>query len=171
MNNLIQSKEIFKKSIDLKIGRLIAIASITNLHAVLWNLDSLNHKTKKHIKELPETKNNAIIEKTISQLNEYFDLKRKDFDLPISYEGTAFQQAVWKQLTTIPYGRTISYKEQAIALGDAKKARAVGTANGKNPLSIIIPCHRVIASNQTLGGYAGGLDVKKFLIDLEASDA
>ena len=149
---------------------MIIVASKKSLHAVFWNLDSINQKLKEQIQQLPESKKNSIIEETISQLNEYLDGKRKKFDLTISYEGTAFQQSVWKQLTTIPYGKTISYKEQASAMGDPKKARAVGTANGKNPLSIIVPCHRVIASDGTLGGYAGGLKVKKFLLELERSN-
>ena len=102
------------------------------------------------------------------QFDEYFAGKRREFDLPLSPRGgTPFQQTVWKQLQEIPYGRTISYSQLAQAVGNPKACRAVGSANGKNPISIIIPCHRVIAADGSLGGYASGLEIKKQLLDLE----
>jgi len=90
-----------------------------------------------------------------------------DFDLPLVLEGTEFQKKAWRQLTKIPYGKTISYKEQTKSLGDLKKARAVGSANSRNPISIVVPCHRVIASSGALSGFGGDPGTKKFLIELE----
>ncbi|NND87925.1 MAG: methylated-DNA--[protein]-cysteine S-methyltransferase [Flavobacteriaceae bacterium] len=107
------------------------------------------------------------LENTIYQLQEYFDGKRTDFDLKLAPQGTDFQKRVWKQLQTIPFGKTCSYLDMAKALGDPKVIRAAASANGKNPLSIIIPCHRVIGSDGTLTGYAGGISRKKWLLEHE----
>ena len=101
------------------------------------------------------------------QLNEYFAGTRRSFDLTLEPSGTDFQQSVWKVLRGIPFGQTISYGEQARRLGDAKKARAVGSANGRNPLPIVVPCHRVIGTNGSLTGFAGGMDAKKWLLTHE----
>lgn len=101
------------------------------------------------------------------QLDEYFNKKRKDFSLPLDLQGTDFQKKVWNELLKIPFGKTISYMQLAINLGDKKCIRAAGTANGRNPVSIIVPCHRVIGSNGDLVGYGGGLDKKKWLLELE----
>lgn len=105
--------------------------------------------------------------KCINQLNEYFEGARKEFDFPIDQEGTPFQQEVWKALLTIPYGQTMSYIQLAKQLGDEKAVRAVGGANGKNKIAIVVPCHRVIGNNNTLTGYAGGLEKKKWLLQHE----
>ena len=101
------------------------------------------------------------------QLEEYFAGERKAFDLPLAPKGTAFQQKVWKALTEIPYGETRTYGEIAAAVGNPKGARAVGMANNKNPIGIIIPCHRVVGANGKLVGYAGGMEKKAFLLELE----
>jgi methylated-DNA-[protein]-cysteine S-methyltransferase len=101
------------------------------------------------------------------QLDEYFNKKRKTFSLPLDLQGTDFQKRVWNELLNIPFGKTISYMQLAINLGDKKCIRAAGTANGRNPVSIIVPCHRVIGSNGDLVGYGGGLDKKKWLLELE----
>jgi methylated-DNA-[protein]-cysteine S-methyltransferase len=103
----------------------------------------------------------------IEQLNEYFAGIRREFTLPLDIHGTAFQKMVWKQLQQIPYGETKSYKDIALAMNAAKAVRAIGGANNKNPLSIFIPCHRVIGSNGALVGYGGGLDIKEYLLRLE----
>lgn len=113
-------------------------------------------------KEIPKVLNDCI-----KQLEEYFSGKRKDFDLPLKLNGTNFQKQVWESLQTIPYGKTISYKELALSCNNIKASRAVGSANGKNQHWIIIPCHRVINSNGKLGGYAGGLWRKEWLLKLE----
>ena len=111
---------------------------------------------------------NIPTQQCITQLQEYFDGKRKDFDFPCNQEGTDFQLKVWHALTGIPFGKTISYLELSKRIGDTKAIRAVGTTNGKNQLSIVVPCHRVIGSNGTLVGYGGDLWRKKWLLDHEA---
>lgn len=102
-----------------------------------------------------------------SQLGEYFDCTRKEFELPLNPAGTEFQKKAWNALLQIPYGETRSYKQQAELVGNAKASRAVGMSNNRNPIMIVIPCHRVVGANGSLTGYAGGLDVKRFLLDLE----
>ena len=108
-----------------------------------------------------------LLEDCVIQLNEYFEGTRTKFDLKLNPEGTDFQKKVWKQLEQIPYGKTMSYLELSKQLGDVKAIRAVANANGKNPLWIIVPCHRVIGSDGSLTGYAGGLNRKKWLLDHE----
>ena len=109
-----------------------------------------------------------VLDLVVSQLDEYFNKKRKMFNLPIELNGTEFQKAVWKSLLQIPYGETCSYQKQAESIGNVKAVRAVGSTNGKNPISIIIPCHRVIGKNGSLTGYAGGMENKKHLLALES---
>ncbi|MGB5458573.1 MAG: methylated-DNA--[protein]-cysteine S-methyltransferase [Eudoraea sp.] len=108
------------------------------------------------------------LEDAVYQLNEYFEGKRQNFDLLLNPEGTEFQKKVWEALLEIPFGKTISYLELSKNLGDVKAIRAVASANGKNPLWIIIPCHRVIGSDGSLTGYAGGLHRKKWLLNHES---
>jgi methylated-DNA-[protein]-cysteine S-methyltransferase len=103
----------------------------------------------------------------ILQLDEYFQKKRQVFELPLDLQGTEFQKRTWNELLKIPFGKTLSYKELSLKLGDLKAIRAVGAANGANPVSIIVPCHRVIGSDGSLTGYAGGLWRKKWLLDFE----
>ncbi|OCH23275.1 methylated-DNA--[protein]-cysteine S-methyltransferase [Aliivibrio logei] len=108
-----------------------------------------------------------ILQLTVSQLKEYFNGERREFSIPLAANGTEFQNKVWQALATIPYGETWCYKDLAIAVGNPKASQAVGGANGKNPISIIVPCHRVIGKNGSLTGYAGGLDIKDALLKLE----
>ena len=103
------------------------------------------------------------------QLDAYFAGDLQEFDLPLALQGTDFQRRVWEELARIPFAETISYKELALRLGDLKLVRAVGLANGRNPVSIVIPCHRVIGADGTLVGYGGGLDRKRWLLDHEAA--
>jgi methylated-DNA-[protein]-cysteine S-methyltransferase len=107
------------------------------------------------------------VAKCAKQLREYFANDRKEFDLNLNPSGTDFQQSVWNELNNIPFGKTTTYSKQAIKIGDLKAIRAVGTANGKNPIPIVIPCHRVIGSDGSLTGYAGGLDNKEWLLKHE----
>lgn len=107
---------------------------------------------------------NAILDRLEVQLGEYFAGTRRDFDLPLEPSGTTFQLAVWQVLRTIPYGSTISYGEQARRLGDVRKSRAVGAANGRNPISIVVPCHRVVAGTGHLTGFGGGIENKAWLL-------
>lgn len=108
-----------------------------------------------------------VLEETARQLSEYFSGKRREFSLPLSPKGTEFQLRVWRALETIPYGETRSYGDMARLIGSPKACRAVGMANHRNPISIIVPCHRVVGANGSLTGYGGGLDAKRFLLDLE----
>ena len=112
-------------------------------------------------------KETTAIKTAESQLFEYFDGKRKEFDFPLLLQGTTFQKTVWNALRTIPFGKTCSYKDIAQQIGSPKAARAVGMANNRNPIPIIIPCHRVVGANGSLTGYAGGLEIKKNLLNLE----
>lgn len=109
----------------------------------------------------------ALIKKAYVQLEEYFEGKRKTFELPLAAEGTQFQQKVWQALKEIPYGKTCSYKAIAEAVGNVKACRAVGMANNRNPIPIIVPCHRVVGADGKLVGYAGGLDIKEKLLEIE----
>lgn len=111
--------------------------------------------------------NHPILSEAVRQLEEYFSGKRTQFALPLAAKGTAFQQAVWQALCRIPFGETRSYQQLADEIGNPKAVRAVGLANGKNPISVIVPCHRVIGKNGQLTGYAGGVETKQRLLELE----
>ena len=126
---------------------------------------SLTYTDEKDIEN--NGKENKIIKDVIQQLEEYFRGERKKFDIKYEFSGTEFQKKVWKSLEQIPYGETCSYKYIASDIGNEKASRAVGNANNKNHLSIIVPCHRVIGANQKLIGYAGGLEKKSILLELE----
>ena len=110
-----------------------------------------------------------LLRRAAEQLAEYFAGRRNAFDLPLAPSGTAFQLRVWEQLRLIPYGTTISYGELARRVGNPAASRAVGLANGRNPLAIVVPCHRVIGANGALTGFGGGMDAKRTLLELEAS--
>ena len=118
--------------------------------------------------EIVENNSSPLFDDLRSQLKEYFNKERKEFDLPLDLIGTDFQKSVWTELLNIKFGATRSYQEQSIALGDVKAIRAVANANGQNRISIVIPCHRVIGSNGSLTGYGGKLWRKKFLLELES---
>jgi methylated-DNA-[protein]-cysteine S-methyltransferase len=113
--------------------------------------------------------NSPLEQQALDELQEFFDGKRTEFTFPFEQPGTEFQKRVWDELTRIPFGKTISYHELAVRLGDPKCIRAAGTANGRNNLAIVVPCHRVIGSDGSLTGYAGGLDKKEWLLRLEGS--
>lgn len=117
--------------------------------------------------EIQEQHSCEVLEKCKVQLESYFSGSLLDFDFPLAPEGTKFQQKVWAELLKIPYGETITYMNMAVRLGDPKCIRAAGTANGKNPIAIVIPCHRVIGAGNKLTGYAGGIWRKKMLLELE----
>ena len=120
--------------------------------------------------EIARSDGDDVIREAISQLNEYFEGERKEFNLPLMPDGTPFQKQVWQSLLEIPYGATRTYSEIATGVGRPDAVRATATAIGANPLSILIPCHRVIGKNGTLTGYAGGLDAKRFLLNHEGHD-
>ena len=118
-----------------------------------------------------ETVTSSVLNEAIKQLDEYFAGTRKEFELPLHPSGTEFQQTVWKQLLKIPFAETITYLHMAKRLGNVKSIRAAASANGKNPLAIIIPCHRVVGADGKLTGYAGGLHRKQWLLDHESKAA
>lgn len=123
-------------------------------------------RLNRYLPPIPED-NASILESAARQLDEYFEGKRKRFDLPLSPLGTEFQRGIWHELQTIPYGETVTYKEIAMKLGKASSVRAIANAVGANPISVILPCHRVVGSDGSLTGYAGGLEAKKKLLELE----
>ncbi|MCY6369196.1 methylated-DNA--[protein]-cysteine S-methyltransferase [Clostridium ganghwense] len=166
MNMMAKIKErVVYKNIDSPVGTITLIASDKALKALLWKTQ--RKLCEKAFESLELVSEHPIINKTERQLEEYFCGKRIKFDIPLSADGTEFQKQAWEILKNIPYGEVITYGEQAKKMGDIKKARAVGLANSMNPISIIVPCHRVIGKNGKLTGFAGGLDIKSFLLDLE----
>lgn len=157
--------EYFYEKMQSPLGWLYIICDKTKLKAIEFEHSWKEHK-KTYQNPLIE-KHTAVSQKVIRQLEQYFNHKRSTFDIPLAPEGTEFQKKAWKILQSIPYGKTISYQEQAIKAGKKAAVRAIGAANGRNPIPIIIPCHRVIGKNGALTGYAGGLSIKKKLLSLE----
>jgi methylated-DNA-[protein]-cysteine S-methyltransferase len=149
----------------LPVGRLTLVASDTGLAAVLWENDN---PKRVPLTIADENASHPVLRETERQLKEYFARTRNAFDLPLDFQGTDFQKRVWAQLLAIPFGQTRSYGQIARALGNPNAMRAVGAANGRNPISIIAPCHRVIGANGKLTGFAGGLEAKVHLLTLEA---
>ncbi|CAD9197086.1 methylated-DNA--[protein]-cysteine S-methyltransferase [Acinetobacter bohemicus] len=146
------------------VGILKLVATENALVAVLWE----NENPKRvRLAELIEQVHHPILLETQKQLREYFAGTRQQFDLPLDFEGTVFQKKVWQALLGIPFGETRSYRDIAAQVGNIKAVRAVGAANGKNPISIIAPCHRVVGVNGKLVGFAGGLNNKEILLGLE----
>lgn len=146
------------------LGTLTLIADDDGLVAILWENDPPNRVRLEPTREDPD---HPVLAATARQLTEYFGGERTAFDLPLAPRGTAFQQAVWRELVAIPFGETRSYADLARTLGQPTATRAVGAANGRNPLSIVAPCHRVVGSNGALTGFAGGLAAKRWLLDHE----
>jgi methylated-DNA-[protein]-cysteine S-methyltransferase len=156
--------QLYFKYMDSPVGQLQLVAHDQALVAVKWDTEDPKRLRLVHLVEQPE---HPVLLKVEQQLAEYFQGQRQIFDLPLDLDGTAFQQRVWQALQAIPYGQTCSYKEIAEQIGNIKAVRAVGAANGKNPISIIVPCHRVIGASGQLVGFAGGLDYKQRLLKLE----
>jgi methylated-DNA-[protein]-cysteine S-methyltransferase len=150
--------------IDSPTGPLLLVASDDGLRCVQWPGEHL----PRDVTEAVEQPEHPVLVRARAQLDEYFAGTRQEFDLPLDPQGTEFQRQAWAALRTIRYGETVSYAEQARRLGDVRKTRAVGAANGRNPIAIIVPCHRVVGADGTLTGFAGGLPTKAFLLDLEA---
>lgn len=143
------------------VGRLTLVASESGLAAILWEDDRPGRVTLGAMEERPD---HPVLVETEAQLRDYFAGTRTRFDLPLDAVGTDFQKRVWAQLLAIPFGETRTYGEIAHAIGSPNAVRAVGGANGRNPLSIVAPCHRVIGGNGTLTGFAGGLEAKRYLL-------
>jgi methylated-DNA-[protein]-cysteine S-methyltransferase len=156
--------------LDTPVGALRLVVGARGVRAVLWP-DDTDHRVAIGDTSGGGPDADRVLAEAVRQLQEYFAGNRRDFDLPLDPVGTEFQQQVWHVLRTIPYGETISYGEQARRLGDVNKSRAVGAANGRNPISIIVPCHRVVGSTGKLTGFAGGLDTKAWLLQHERGAA
>ncbi len=175
MPNFECMESLYTSEVATPIGSLLLMA--TSSHLVYCNfldyvristdLQSIENHSAFVTKAINQT--NHIIDLTAIQLSEYFSGTRKSFALTYQFIGTPFQQKVWNSLNDIPFGQTRTYSQQTNLLGDPKAIRAVASANGRNKLAIIVPCHRVIGSNQSLTGYAGGLERKQYLLNLEGS--
>ena len=150
------------KNINSPIGKITLVSTEDALVALYVNDEIM---PKKDLAKKSDT--HKILLRTEKQLNEYFEGRRKTFDIPLHPEGTEFQNKAWKVLSSIPYGKVWSYGQQAKTLNSPKAQRAVGGANGRNPIPIIIPCHRVIGSTGKLTGFSGGMNIKVFLLKLE----
>jgi methylated-DNA-[protein]-cysteine S-methyltransferase len=152
------------KTTESPLGRLKLVASDKGLVAILWEKDN---PRRVPLSNLVENDQHPVLVETQRQLEEYFAGKRKSFSIALDMRGTRFQKEVWEALLAIPYGETRSYGQLAKQLGKPRATRAVGAANGRNPVSIIVPCHRVIGSSGKLTGFAGGLEAKAHLLSLE----
>ena len=153
------------KQISSPVGLLHLVSNGSALTAVVFDSGWKNFVNAEHL--AVTDKSDEVIQETEKQLREYFAGKRTTFDIPLHFNGTEFQQQAWQELRNIPYGRTLSYSDQATNIKKPSAVRAVGAANGKNKICIIIPCHRVIGKNGSLTGFAGGMEAKKFLLQFE----
>lgn len=162
----------YEPPVEAPIGTLTLIAGDRGLRAILWPNDADGSRTRARV-PLGDTVSgsNPLLEQTVEQLDAYFDGTLRRFDLPLDPAGTEFQIEVWRALATVPYGETTSYGKQSADLGRPRAIRAVASANGRNPLSIILPCHRIIGADGSLTGFAAGLEAKAWLLDHEAKHA
>jgi methylated-DNA-[protein]-cysteine S-methyltransferase len=169
---------LYRTTMTSPIGLLTLVANDRGIVAIRWDTETSGSEPDAHkpvdaklgdeFVDVPAGDGqHAVLDRAVEQLQQYFDGRRIDFDLPLDPDGTDFQKQAWDALVQIPFGETISYGEQAVMLGDKNKSRAVGAANGKNPIPIVVPCHRVVGSNGHLTGFAGGLNVKAWLLDHE----
>lgn len=159
------SSSYFYKTMPSPVGLLTLVSNDHGLAAVLWENDD---PKRVRLSSLHEDSKHPVLLEAERQLRDYFKGKRETFSLKLDFKGTDFQKKVWEALLTIPFGETRSYAQIAEQIGNPNAVRAVGAANGKNPISIIAPCHRVIGSNGKLTGFAGGMEAKAFLLKLEA---
>ena len=149
------------------VGRLKLVASDEGLVAILWEHDK---PRRVRLEALVEKADHPVLRETARQLEEYFAGKRRSFSLPFDVRGTCFQKQVWEALLAIPFGETRSYGQLASQLGSPDATRAVGAANGRNPISIVVPCHRVVGASGKLTGFAGGLNAKAYLLSFESKE-
>jgi methylated-DNA-[protein]-cysteine S-methyltransferase len=157
----------FFKTMESPVGELKLVASDKGLTAIIWENDD---PLRIRLSPMSEDQNHPVLLEVERQLKGYFSGKRKSFSLDLDFKGTEFQKKVWAALLTIPFGETRSYGQIAKQIKSPKAVRAVGAANGKNPISIIAPCHRVIGANGKLTGFAGGLEAKALLLALEGKE-
>ena len=168
---------LYRTTMSSPIGELTVLATDQGVFAIRWDssdpaahnpVDRTLAQAELEIRDVASAAH-PVLAMTVKQLTEYFDGERTSFDVPLDAAGTEFQRAAWATLCEIPFGETVTYGWQATRMGDRNKARAVGAANGKNPIPIIVPCHRVVGANGHLTGFAGGLGVKAWLLDHERS--
>lgn len=166
---------MYYKDFSSPIGTIIAGSTDKGISFLYFkdriDMDSLIENLMKQFKKKIVEGTNNLLDQLETELKEYFDQERHNFSLPIDINGTEFQKTVWKELLLIPYGQTRTYKQLAEKLDKPDAMRAVGNANGKNPLSIVIPCHRVVHKDGKRMGYGGGIERKKFLLELEQKQA
>ena len=158
----------YTTTVDSPVGTLRLIASDVGLVAILWPQD---RPGRVRLQTLLESSTHPILQQTCLQLEQYFVGDRERFDIPLDLRGTDFQCVVWQALCDIPFGQTRTYGQIAHAIGRPRAMRAVGAATGRNPVSIVVPCHRVIGADGTLTGFAGGMNAKRFLLGLEQAPA
>ncbi|MDD2577691.1 MAG: methylated-DNA--[protein]-cysteine S-methyltransferase [Bacteroidales bacterium] len=179
MEKPIEKQIIYRKTITTPLGDMIACTTKKGLcfldFSNIKDFTILFHKMQDTLNGIItdssiNNEENQIMDSVEKELKEYFTGERKEFTIPLILIGTDFQKKVWQELLQIPYGKTISYLQEANNINQPKAFRAVANANGKNKISIIIPCHRVIANNGKLGGYGGGLDKKQYILNLESSN-
>ena len=160
------NRQLARTVIESPIGELTILASDDAVVAIRFGNEPMPSRTTLAVIDVGPG-DHAVVDEAVRQLDQYFEGDRLEFDLPLEPNGTPFQLDAWMALRAIPYGETISYGEQARRLGDPNKSRAVGAANGKNPIPIVVPCHRVVGSNGHLTGFGGGIEVKAWLLDHE----
>jgi methylated-DNA-[protein]-cysteine S-methyltransferase len=160
------TKALAGRTVPSPVGPLQLVARDDALVAVLWTPD---RPGRVHLGAIRETKAHPVLDATATQLDEYFTGSRRRFDLPLALDGTPFQRAVWQALALIPFGETRSYRSLSHAIGRPRALRAVGAANGRNPISIIVPCHRLVGASGALTGFAGGVASKAWLLRHEGA--
>ena len=156
-----------RSTYEAPFGVLTVVGSDLGIRYVMFNNDA--HPKPLERLHISETEIHDSVNDAVTQLEEYCDGSRRDFDLPLDLQGTEFQVAAWRALADIPYGHTASYGQQAASIGRPKAVRAIGGANGRNPVAIVLPCHRIVGADGSLTGFGGGIEVKKWLLDHEQS--
>ena len=157
------------KQLDSPIGRLRLVATDQGLSHLLF--DQQVGEDLESDGDAVEADDHPVLAAATAQLAEYFAGRRQEFDIPLDLTGTEFQRAAWSALASVPFGETRSYRQQAEAIGRPKAVRAIGAANGKNPVPIVLPCHRIVGSDGSLTGYGGGLPIKEFLLNHEQAQS
>jgi len=160
--------EMWRCEVDSPVGRMTLVGGDGGLRAILWPGDFGVRVT---FPEVVEAGKPPILSEAARELDDYFEGARREFSVPLDPVGTSFQRTVWAALVDIPHGQTSTYRAMAGKIGKPAAVRAVGAANGRNPISIMVPCHRLVGSNGLLTGYAGGLETKRWLLDHEAASA
>jgi methylated-DNA-[protein]-cysteine S-methyltransferase len=159
----------YTTTVNSRVGVLTLVATDLGLRAVMWPKEREGRLSMPL--EMISTDDHPVLQQAVLQLEEYFAKRRTSFDLPLDLRGTEFQQLAWRALASIPYGETTSYGVQAARIGRPRAVRAIGAANGRNPISIILPCHRVVGANGSLTGFAGGIEIKRDLLAFEKKSA